>query len=162
MIQLKSSKSLAKSGIVAAIYVALTLALYPLSFGAVQVRVSESLTLLPLIFPESVTGLGIGCLISNFFGNGVLDIVLGTLATALSAILTYFVGKKIKNDWVRIIVGGIFPIVINAVVIPFTFLALTEQPIVYFITAGQIFLGQFLSVYFVGAPLYFIIKKIKH
>ena len=86
MIQLKSSKSLAKSGIVAAIYVALTLALYPLSFGAVQVRVSESLTLLPLIFPESVIGLGIGCLISNFFGNGVLDIVLGTLATALSAI----------------------------------------------------------------------------
>ena len=55
MIQLKnSSKSLAKAGIISAIYVASTLALYPLSFGAFQVRVSESLTLLPLIFPESV------------------------------------------------------------------------------------------------------------
>ena len=161
MIQLnKSSKSLAKAGIISAIYVALTLALYPLSFGAVQVRVSESLTLLPLVFPESIIGLTVGCLISNFFGNGILDIVFGTLATFLSAVLTYVSTKKIKNDWVKIIVGGTFPIILNALIIPFTFLALTEQPLVYLITALQIFLGQFISVYFVGTPLYFIVKKI--
>ncbi len=162
MIQLnKSSKSLAKAGIISAIYVALTLALYPLSFGAFQVRVSESLTLLPLIFPESIIGLSVGCLISNFFGNGVLDIVFGTFATFLSAVLTYICTKKIKSDWAKIAVGGIFPIILNAVIIPFTFLAITEQPIVYFITAFQIFIGQFLSVYLIGSPLYFIIKKFK-
>ncbi len=162
MIQLKnSSKSLAKAGIISAIYVALTLALYPLSFGAFQVRVSESLTLLPLIFPESVMGLTVGCLISNFFGNGVLDIVFGTLATFLSAILTYITTKKIKNDWLKIIIGGIFPVILNAVIIPFTFLAITEEPIVYLITSFQIFIGQFISVYFIGTPLYFLLKKFK-
>ena len=162
MIQLKnSSKSLAKAGIISAIYVALTLALYPLSFGAFQVRVSESLTLLPLIFPESVMGLTVGCLISNFFGNGVLDIVFGTLATFLSAILTYITTKKIKNDWLKIIIGGIFPVILNAVIIPFTFLAITEEPIVYIISSLQIFIGQFISVYFIGTPLYFLLKKFK-
>ena len=156
----KNSKSLAKAGIIAAIYIALTLVLYPISFGAFQVRVSESLTLLPLIFPESIIGLTIGCFISNFFGNGVLDIVFGTLATFLSAILTYACTKKIKNDWAKIAIGGIFPVLINAIIIPFTFLALTEQPIVYIINSLQIFVGQFISIYFVGTPLYFICKKI--
>ena len=156
----KNSKSLAKAGIISAIYIALTLVLYPISFGAFQVRVSESLTLLPLIFPESIIGLTIGCFISNFFGNGVLDIVFGTLATFLSAILTYVCTKKIKNDWAKIAIGGIFPVLINAIIIPFTFLALTEQPIVYLVNSLQIFVGQFISVYFVGTPLYFICKKI--
>ena len=155
----KNSKSLAKAGIISAIYIALTLVLYPISFGAFQVRVSESLTLLPLIFPESIIGLTIGCFISNFFGNGVLDIVFGTLATFLSAVLTFVSTKKIKNDWVKIAVGGIFPVIINAIVIPFTFLALTEQPIIYIINSLQIFVGQFISIYFVGTPLYFICKK---
>ena len=156
----KNSKSLAKAGIISAIYIALTLVLYPISFGAFQVRVAESLTLLPLIFPESIIGLTIGCFISNFFGNGVLDIVFGTLATFLSAILTYACTKKIKNDWAKIAIGGIFPVLINAIIIPFTFLALTEQPIVYLVNSLQIFVGQFISVYFVGTPLYFICKKI--
>ena len=156
----KNSKSLAKAGIIAAIYIALTLVLYPISFGAFQVRVAESLTLLPLIFPESIIGLTIGCFISNFFGNGVLDIVFGTLATFLSAFLTYICTKKIKNDWAKIAIGGIFPVLINAIIIPFTFLALTEQPIVYLVNSLQIFVGQFISIYFVGTPLYFICKKI--
>ena len=156
----KNSKSLAKAGIISAIYIALTLVLYPISFGAFQVRVSESLTLLPLIFPESIIGLTIGCFISNFFGNGVLDIVFGTLATFLSAILTYACTKKIKNDSAKIAIGGIFPVLINAIIIPFTFLALTEQPIVYLVNSLQIFVGQFISIYFVGTPLYFICKKI--
>lgn len=155
----KNSKSLAKAGIISAIYIALTLVLYPISFGAFQVRVSESLTLLPLLFPESIIGLTIGCFISNFFGNGVLDIVFGTLATFLSAVLTFVSTKKIKNDWVKIAVGGIFPVIINAIIIPFTFLALTEQPIIYIINSLQIFVGQFISIYFVGTPLYFICKK---
>ena len=154
-----NAKTLTRSGIIAAVYVALTLALYPISFGAVQVRISEGLTLLPLVFPESVLGLTVGCLIANLFGNGVLDIVFGTLATFSSAVLTRVVAKNIKKDCLKILVGGIFPVVINALVIPFTFLAITESTTVYFITAGQIFIGQALAVYLVGTPLYFAIKK---
>ena len=162
MIKLKtSSKSLARSGIIASIYVALTLALYPISFGAIQLRVSESLTLLPILFPESILGLTVGCMISNFFGNGLLDVVFGTFATFLSALLTYACTKNLKKDWAKILVGGIFPIILNAIIIPFTILSITEQPTMYFITSFQIFIGQFLSVYVVGAPLYYILSKIK-
>ena len=162
MIKLKtSSKSLARSGIIAGIYVALTLALYPISFGAIQLRVSESLTLLPILFPESILGLTVGCLISNFFGNGLLDVIFGTLASFLSAILTYLFTKNLKKDLAKILVGGIFPIIINAIIIPFTILSITEQPAMYFITSFQIFASQFLSVYIVGTPLYYILNKIK-
>ncbi len=153
------AKFLTRAGIIGAVYVALTLALYPLSFGAIQIRISEGLTLLPLLFPESVIGLTVGCLISNLFGNGVLDILLGTFATLLSAILTKFSTKRLKKDWQKILVGGIFPVVINAIIVPFTFLAITESFAVYLITAVQIFIGQALAVYLVGTPLYFAIKK---
>ena len=141
MINLTNGKSLAKSGIIGAIYVALTLALYPISFGGFQIRVAESLTLLPLLFTESIIGLTVGCFISNFFGNGVLDVVFGTLATLISAILTHVVAKKIKKDFVKILVGGVFPIIINALIIPLTILSITVQPATYFILAIQIFVG---------------------
>lgn len=155
------AKKIARAGIIGAIYVTLTLVLYPISFGAVQVRISEAFCLLPLIFPESIIGLSVGCLISNFFGNGALDVVFGTLATVVSAILTYFIGKKIKKVPLKILVGGIFPVVINAIVIPFTFLAITESLGVYIISALQILIGQALSVYLVGTPLYLAITRIK-
>ena len=154
-----STKSLTRAGIIGALYVALTLALAPLSYGAIQVRIAEGLTLLPLLFPESVYGLTIGCLIANLFGNGVLDIVFGTLATFLAGILTRVFAKKLKKDWLKISIGGIFPVVINALIIPFTFYALSESFIFYLICVGQIFLGQALSVYLVGTPIYLAIKK---
>ncbi|MBR3805011.1 MAG: QueT transporter family protein [Clostridia bacterium] len=154
-----NAKALTRAGIIGAVYVVLTMALFPLSFGAVQVRISEGLTLLPLIFPESVLGLTVGCLISNLFGNGVIDVVFGTLATFISAILTRLVAKNIKKDFLKILVGGIFPVVINAVVIPFTFLAITESFSVYLISAVQIFIGQALAVYLFGAPMFYVIKK---
>jgi uncharacterized membrane protein len=154
-----NAKALTRGGIIGAVYVVLTMALFPLSFGAVQVRISEGLTLLPLIFPESVLGLTVGCLISNLFGNGVIDVVFGTLATFLSAILTRLVAKNIKKDFLKFLVGGIFPVVINAVVIPFTFLAITESFSVYLISAVQIFIGQALAVYLFGVPMFYVIKK---
>ena len=133
---------------------------YPLSFGGVQVRFSEGLSLLPILFPESVMGLIVGCLISNFFGNGILDIVFGTLATAISCVLTRLVTRKIKNDWVKVVVGGIFPIVTNALIVPITFLGVTANVGVYIISALQVFIGQFIAVYLFGAPAYFLCKKI--
>lgn len=154
-------KKLARAGIIAGIYVALSLALHPISYGAVQVRISEGLTLLPLLFPEAVWGVTVGCLIANFFGNGLLDIVFGTLATLIASLLTHIIGKKIKNLAVKIIVGGIFPVIINAIIVPFTFLAVTELTSLYLINAVQIFIGQALSVYLVGTPLYFAVKRAK-
>lgn len=159
MLNNTTSKKLATAGIISAIYVAVTLLTMPISFGNVQVRIAEALTILPLIFPEAIVGLTVGCLISNLFGFGVFDIVFGTIATFLSAILTYLIGKKIKNRVLKFIVGGIFPILINALIVPLIFILTGNVTESYFVNFLTIFAGQFVSVYLLGVNLYMALKK---
>lgn len=84
-----SARSLSRGAIIAAIYAALTLLLAPISYGQIQLRVAEALTLLPIVLPEAVPALTIGCLLANVMGGcTILDIVFGTLATFLAAVLT--------------------------------------------------------------------------
>ena len=71
------------------------------------------MAILPLFCGEAIFGLTIGCLISNLLGNGILDIIFGTLATLVSAVFTYFIGRKIKKDIPRFLIGGFFPIILN-------------------------------------------------
>ena len=83
----RSVRSLCLAAMIAALYLALTLLFQPISFGAVQFRISEAMTLLPAIFPEATIGLTLGCFLSNFLaGANVYDVVFGTLATLLAAI----------------------------------------------------------------------------
>ena len=155
----KTAYGLALTGIVGALYIVLTLSFYPISFGPIQVRISELMSILPLFFGEAIVGLTIGCLISNLLGNGILDIIFGTLATLISAICTYFIGKKVKNNILKFILGGFFPVILNAIIVPFTFLALTELKELYLISAIQVFIGQVLSVYGLGSVVYFVFGK---
>ena len=102
MIEMKfRTRDLCLTAMIAAIYAALTLGLQAISFGPVQFRVSEALTLLPILFPQAIPGLTLGCLISNLFsplGATVYDVVFGTLATLVAAILT----RCIKGSvWVK-------------------------------------------------------------
>ena len=81
-------KMVVKLSVVAAIYVALTLSLYPLSYGAIQFRLSEALMMLIAYNPIYSISLIIGCLISNLASPmGTIDIVFGTLATVVSCIM---------------------------------------------------------------------------
>ena len=155
----KTTHSLALTGIIGALYVILTLSFYPISYGAIQVRISELMTILPLFCGEAVIGLTVGCLISNLLGNGILDIVFGTLATLIAAIGTYLIGKQIKKDVIKFTVGGFFPVIVNAIIVPFTFLAITELKELYIISAVQVFIGQMLSVYGLGSVVYFVFGK---
>jgi len=84
------------TGLIAGLYAALTLVLAPISFGGVQCRVAEMLTILAAYTPAAIPGLTVGCVISNVVGlsmganvAGALDILLGTLATGLAAWLSY-------------------------------------------------------------------------
>ena len=161
MLKELNAKNLATTGIISAIYTALTLILMPISFGAVQFRISEALTLLPLFYPQAVVGLTIGCLISNLFGYGVIDVIFGTLATLISAILTYFVGNKIKNDMFKFLVGGFFPVIINALIVPLIFVLSGGSNGVYLTNFLTVFLGQAVSVYVIGGNLFLVCNKIK-
>ena len=162
MLKNLTAKKIANTGIISATYVAITLILMPISFGAVQVRLSEALTVLPLVMPEAIVGLTLGCLISNLFGFGAIDVIFGTIATFLSALLTYLSGKKIKNKALKFVVGAFFPVIINAIIVPLIFIMTGSADQVYIINFLTIFAGQFLSVYVVGGYLYFALKKFRH
>ena len=83
------SKSLARGAMIAALCAAITLLLAPISYGEVQIRLSEALTLLPVLLPEAVPALAVGCLLANVLGGcTIFDIVFGTLATLLAALCT--------------------------------------------------------------------------
>ena len=107
---------IATSAIIAAAYAVLTIVLAPISYGAVQFRVSEALTVLPFLMPGTVWGLWVGCILANLYTGSVLDIVFGSLATLLAALLTAWFGKKgntVKNR----LLGCLMPVVFNAVIV---------------------------------------------
>ena len=85
----QDTRALARGAIIAALYTALTVLLAPLSYGEVQIRFSEAFTLLPILMPEAVPALLVGCLLANILGGcTIFDIVFGSLATLLAALCT--------------------------------------------------------------------------
>ena len=105
---------LTQSGIIAALYVLLTLtaAALGLHAGAIQLRLSEALTILPVFLPAAVPGLFVGCLLSNILTGGVIwDVIFGSLATLLGAIGTRLLRK-------HRILACLPPILANVLIVP--------------------------------------------
>lgn len=99
---------------IAALYVVLTevSAMLGLASGAVQVRISEALTVLPYFTPAAIPGLFLGCLLSNFLtGCALWDVVFGSLATLLGALVSYAVRKHRNLVWIP-------PVVSNVLIVP--------------------------------------------
>lgn len=108
-------KSITRAALVAGMYIVLTMIsnMMGLASGAIQFRLSEALTLMPVIFPESVWGLFIGCVLSNLLTGCVIwDIIFGSLATLIAALLT----RNLKN---KIFLASLCPVVSNALIVPF-------------------------------------------
>ena len=92
------TKKITRIGVVAALYATITLVLGSISYGPIQFRISEVMTLLPLFGKEYILSLTIGCFLANVIGPyGVPDIILGTLATLISVYLVYLTGKHMKD-----------------------------------------------------------------
>lgn len=108
-------KRLVRCAMVAALYTVLCLTLAPFSYGAIQVRVAEMLTLLPIFGPEYIVGVTLGCFFSNLFGSTVIDVVFGTIATLLACLVTYKLrGLRVKG---LALPAAIPPVIFNAVII---------------------------------------------
>jgi uncharacterized membrane protein len=100
-----------QAAMIGAAYAVLTMALKPLSYGLVQLRVSEALTVLPYFTPAAIPGLFVGCLVSNIISPyGIVDVICGSLATLLAACATRF----FKN---RRALAPLPPVVFNATII---------------------------------------------
>ena len=98
-----TSKRLARAGIIASLYVVLSLATFGFSSGAIQLRLSEGLTILPLIFPEAIPALFIGCMLSNLISwCALIDIFLGAVVTLMAGFMTYVIGKIVPNISLRL------------------------------------------------------------
>ena len=153
-------KKLCRAGIVSALYVVTTLVVFPVASGAIQFRLSEALTLLPLFFFESVPALFVGCLLSNLItGCAPIDVVLGSLITLVAGLMTYAVGKIFKKTWLKIALGGLFPVLFNALLLPLIWEYCYGAEHVYLIQMALLLLGQTVSVYLAGTPLVLAIKK---
>lgn len=150
----KTVKMLTRSAAVAALYTALTFvsALMGLSSGVIQFRLSEVLCLLPLVMPEAVWGLFIGCAVSNLLTGCVIwDVIFGSLATLIGAIITSKMTAFVsKNYWV----ASLPCVISNALIVPLVLIfayGAEGSFIFFFITVA---IGELVMATLVGSFVY--------
>lgn len=144
------------AALIASIYAALTLMLAPLSYGEVQFRVAEALTVLPFFSSFSIWGLFIGCIISNILSPiGPLDMIFGSLATLIAAIMTYYIGKS--NLKYKRYIAPLPAVIVNAVIIGILIGYSANIP--FILPALQVGFGQLVICYVLGLPLLIAIEK---
>ncbi len=153
------------AAVIAAIYAALTYlgGFFGLSYGPIQIRFSEALTVLPIFTPAAIPGLTVGCFIANIGSFNPLDMIFGSFATFLAALLTYFL-KDITFKKLPIL-ALLPPIIINALLIGFEiavfYLGEGYSFYGFIISAIEVGIGQFIACYGLGLPLYLALKTKK-
>lgn len=133
---------------IAAVYTVVSLALAPISYGNIQVRIAEALTILPLLYKPSIYGVTLGCFLTNLLGafmgvnpTGFIDAIIGTLATFLAAECTYMLKDKTVKG---------FPLwsVLMPVIFNFFFVG-AELAVLYFegnVVLGTLIMGSEVAV----------------
>ena len=150
--------TLAAAAIVGAAYAVLTMALAPISYGAIQLRVSEVLCILPYFMPCTAWGLFIGCAAANLLTGNIFDIIFGSLATLAAALLTAAIGKR-KHTLANSALACLMPVVFNALVVGAVITAayegmnLFQHFGVFAMNAAYVGLGEAIVLYVLGLPL---------
>lgn len=151
--------------LIAAAYAGLTYLsnAFGLAYGPIQLRISEVLTILPIFTPAAIPGLAVGCFLANIGSFNVADLLFGTLATVMAAILTYSL-RDVKWKGVAWL-AMLPPVIINAIVIGFEislfYLKADNFLWGFVISALQVGLGQLIVCYCFGIPFYLVVKKYK-
>ena len=151
----KRIRFITEAAMIAALYVALTYvsAVFGLSSGAIQCRISEALCVLPVFTFSAVPGVTVGCLIANLVTTGsVYDIVFGSLATLIGALGAYFI-RRFKYA------ASVPTIVSNALIIPIVLRlsGISSDAILYLVaTVG---LGEVISCGVLGTILIPVISR---
>ena len=151
----KNLSFMTQAAMIAAIYVVLTYIFAPFSFGEVQVRISEALTILPIFTPAAIPGLFVGCFLSNLFcGAAGLDIVFGSLATLIGAVGSY----ALRRSKVLVCVP---PILANTIIVPWVLrFAYGSEDLIPFmmLTVG---IGEVLAIGVLGSVLLAALNRYK-
>lgn len=169
MIKKINVQVIARTGLIAALYFILTSFLPAISYGPIQVRISEALALFPALMPVSATlGLFIGCFLANLYGmamniTGIYDVIFGSLATLVAAIITTKIKKKVFLPLPTIIINAI---VVSSYIWYYFVNSLKIEwlknlnPILrYLFTVFSIGAGEAIATYIIGLPLFIAVEK---
>ena len=150
-------KTLTIGGAIAALYVVLTLVAnaFGLASGAIQVRLSEALTILPCFTPAAVPGLTVGCILANLVtGCAPWDVVFGSLATLIGAVGTYLLRKKPLLAWIS-------PVLSNAIIVPIVLQKVYGVPDSFWYLMLTVGAGEVIACGILGLLLYKALEKTK-
>ena len=157
--------SLVTAAMIAALYVVLSFAvrLVGLDSGAIQVRVSEALTILPYFTPAAIPGLTIGCLLFNLLsGAAVLDVIFGTLATLTGAVGSLLIGKTARKiNWLKYLIP-VPPILANAFIIPWILKTAYGLSDAYWYLVATVGIGEIISCGVLGMMLMTALMPIRN
>ncbi|MBQ2310962.1 MAG: QueT transporter family protein [Firmicutes bacterium] len=152
-----TTRRIAHGAIIAAVYVVLCIIFQPISYGPIQFRIAEALTIMPLFTPAAIPGLFVGCILANIIGQGVImDVIFGSLATLIGAVLGYLLRR---NRWLVPIPA----VVANALIIPFVLrygYGFTDVPIA--LEMVYILAGEVVGCYILGEVLATILMPHKN
>ena len=155
---MKNKKALfiTQAAVIAALYVVLVVVFNYISFGPIQFRVAEALTILPYFTPAAIPGLFIGCILANVIGGAVVwDIIFGSIATLIGAVFTYLLRKKSK------FLAPLPPVLANTIIVPWVLkYAYGAEEMVWFM-AVTVGIGEILACYVLGMILLFALNKVR-
>ncbi len=155
-------KKIVFASLVAALYTGLTYlgAVFGISYGGIQFRISEVLTVLPVFSEISIIGLTIGCFLGNIASFNPIDMIIGTFATFISAVLSYLL-RKITLKGVPYL-SFFAPVIINALLIGFEIsYFFTESSSPFYIVALFVGIGEAVVCLGLGIPFYLLLNKHK-
>ena len=147
---------LVTGGLIAALYVVLTVlaAQFNLASGAIQVRFSEALTIMPVFTAAAVPGLTIGCVLANLrTGCAAWDVVFGSLATLIGAVGTRLLKDKSLLAWIP-------PVLSNMAIIPIILIKVYAVPDAWWFLVLTIGAGEIISCGLLGLLLWRSLKNI--
>lgn len=157
--------SLVTAAMIAALYVVLSFAIsaFGLASGAIQVRVSEALTILPYFTTAAIPGLTIGCLLFNLLsGAAILDVIFGTLATLAGAVGSYLLGKAAKIiTWMKFLVP-LPPILANAFIVPWVLKTAYGLEDAYWYLVATVGIGEVISCGVLGMVLLYALLPLRN
>ncbi|KRM99639.1 QueT transporter family protein [Loigolactobacillus rennini] len=152
------TNSLTKIGIIAAIYVALTMLVAPWSFGATQLRLSEMLNHLAVFNKRYIWALTLGCIIVNLFSPlGIVDIIFGTLNTFVMTALSYYLSRRVKRLTLKLTISTI-TCTLTMWIIALELHVVSHVP--FWPTYFTVALGEFVSLILGAILFYFLAKRI--
>lgn len=159
----KMLKKITFASMISAVYFVLCLIEGYIASGPVaNIRFAEGLIIMALFVPETILGAALGCFLYNlFFGFGIIDALIGTIATIFGGLFVLLINKVIKKEKFKLVLFGLGLVIFNAILVPIV-LILNIPDLnwgVYWYEFMIVGIGELIAVYSLGIPLYFASRK---